>query len=158
MREQLSPAFAEAIADAARPHYRGQVVSLSGVLLEADGLPVAHGELCRIERPRLGPVDAEVVGFRGSRALLMPHGELEGIAPGQRVLALGRPFHASVGDELLGRVLEPPRRRWFLNERSFNNSALVEHSAIRGVRPRVAPLSAHRHPKPRACHRDGGGF
>jgi len=106
MPEQISPAFAEAIADAARPHYRGQVVSLSGVLLEADGLPVAHGELCRIERPRLGPVDAEVVGFRGSRALLMPHGELEGIAPGQRVLALGRPFHASVGDELLGRVLD----------------------------------------------------
>lgn len=104
--DSISPAWRDAIAEAVRPHYRGQILGLSGVLLEAEGVPVALGELCRIERGRNGSIDAEVVGFRGSRALLMAHGELDGIAPGQRVLALGRSFHVAVGDELLGRVLD----------------------------------------------------
>jgi flagellum-specific ATP synthase len=102
----LPDAWHAAIAEAARPRYRGRVQSLSGVLVEAEGLPVALGELCRIDRAATAPIDAEVVGFRGSRALLMPHGDLDGIAPGQPVSALGAPFHAPVGDELLGRVLD----------------------------------------------------
>ena len=90
----------------ARAVWRGRIDQVSGVIVEAAGVPAAMGELCRIERGPLGPVEAEVVGFRGATTLLMPHGNLEGIAPRQAVLALGRPFSIRTGPELLGRVLD----------------------------------------------------
>ena len=96
----------EEIRAGARPRYRGQVDHVSGVLVEAVGVPAAVGELCRIRRREGGDIDAEVVGFRGNRTLLMPHGELAGIAPMQPVVALERPFSVPVGPELLGRVID----------------------------------------------------
>lgn len=95
-----------AIRAGAKPVWRGHVDQVSGVIVEAAGVPAAMGELCRIERGALGPIEAEVVGFRGATTLLMPHGDLEGIAPRQPVLALGRPFAVRTGAELLGRVLD----------------------------------------------------
>jgi FliI/YscN family ATPase len=95
-----------AIRAGARPVYRGRVDIVSGVLVEALGVPAALGEMCSIQRGPLGAIQAEVVGFRGASTLLMPHGALEGIAPMQEVLALGRPFEAGVGPELLGRSLD----------------------------------------------------
>jgi flagellum-specific ATP synthase/type III secretion protein N (ATPase) len=105
------PAFDElrpCIEAGARPFYLGRVARVSGVIVEAHGVPAAIGELCRIRRPAAvgGEVDAEVVGFRGTSTLLMPHGELAGLAPMQPVIALRRPFCVPVGDELLGRVLD----------------------------------------------------
>jgi len=94
----------DTVQRACRPHYRGRVEEVSGVVVEAEGVPAAVGEVCRIER-RDDSVDAEVVGFRGTRTLLMPHGDVDGIAPGQPVYALGRTFTVQVGDELLGRTL-----------------------------------------------------
>lgn len=93
------------IREAAAPHYRGHVDIVSGVLVEAVGVPAAIGELCRIQRSG-STVDAEVVGFRGPNTLLMPHGDIAGIAPMQRVIALKRPFSVPVGEHLLGRVLD----------------------------------------------------
>jgi len=90
----------------AAPAWRGRIDIVSGVIVEARGVPAAMGEMCRIERGRLGPVDAEVVGFRGSSTLLMPHGDLDGIAPRQVVTPLGRPFGVRVGPGLLGRVVD----------------------------------------------------
>ncbi len=94
------------VREATRPVWRGRIETVSGVLVEAQGVPAAVGELCRIERGRLGPIEAEVVGFRGSSTLLMPHGDLDGIGPRQAVSALRRPFAIQVGEELLGRVLD----------------------------------------------------
>jgi flagellum-specific ATP synthase len=104
------------VREAAAPYFRGRVENVSGVLVEATGVPAAIGELCRI---RCGPaqvhglphgspeeIDAEVVGFRGSATLLMPHGDLHGVAPMQPVIALRRPFAVPVGRELLGRVVD----------------------------------------------------
>jgi flagellum-specific ATP synthase len=91
---------------AARAVWRGRVETVSGVLVEAQDVPAAMGELCRIERERDEPIDAEVVGFRGSTTLLMPHGDLDGISPKLGVTALRRAFAMRVGDELLGRVLD----------------------------------------------------
>jgi len=104
------------VREAAAPFYRGRVEIVSGVMVEAVGVPAAMGELCRI---RCGPaaahglplespeeIDAEVVGFRGSATLLMPHGDLHGVAPLQPVIALRRPFAVPVGEELLGRVVD----------------------------------------------------
>lgn len=94
------------VAAACVPRWRGRVDVASGVMVEAAGIPAALGELCSIERGRLGPIEAEVVGFRGTSTLLMPFGDLEGIAPGQRVTALGRPITLPVGVELLGRAID----------------------------------------------------
>lgn len=95
-----------AIALGARPAHRGRVSRVTGLIVEAQGLPAAVGELCRIDRGHAGSIEAEVVGFRDATALLMPHGELEGIAPDQVVYALEQPFRVSVGNDLLGRVLD----------------------------------------------------
>ena len=99
---------------AAAPYYRGRVDIVSGVLVEALGVPAAMGELCRIRSGGVArdgaaepnEIDAEVVGFRGNTTLLMPHGDLHGVAPHQPVIALRRPFSVRVGDELMGRVLD----------------------------------------------------
>ena len=94
------------IESAARPQWRGRVEIVSGVIVEASGVPASMGELCVIDRGRLGPIEAEVVGFRGSSTLLMPHGDVDGIGPRQVVTAVGRPFSIRVGSELLGRVVD----------------------------------------------------
>jgi FliI/YscN family ATPase len=103
----------EHVQAGAAPFYRGHVDIVSGVMIEAVGVPAAIGELCRIRRtPGLGrrgeptEVDAEVVGFRGSTTLLMAHGDLAGIAPLQPVVALQRPFSVPVCDQLLGRMVD----------------------------------------------------
>jgi FliI/YscN family ATPase len=101
----LAPLRAQ-ITPGAAPRYRGRVDLVSGVIVEAAGVPAAVGELCRIDRGRAGPITAEVVGFRGTTTLLMPHGDVEGIGPQQVVTALGVPFTVPVGRELLGRVID----------------------------------------------------
>ncbi len=123
------------IGSATRPHFRGRVQSVTGVLIEADGLPAAVGELCSIRRSREELVDAEVIGFRDGRALLMPHGDLAGIAPGQPVIALGHPFAAPVGQELMGRVLDGLGRPID----GLGRLATVEQRAVRSSPP--SPLT-----------------
>ncbi|HUR27337.1 MAG TPA: EscN/YscN/HrcN family type III secretion system ATPase, partial [Planctomycetota bacterium] len=96
----------QAIHEGARPFWRGRVDRVSGVMVEALGAPAAIGEMCRIELRERQSVLAEVVGFRGPTTLLMPHGELAGIAPKQAVIALGRQFSVPVGLDLFGRVVD----------------------------------------------------
>jgi flagellum-specific ATP synthase len=86
---------------------RGKVVKVLGLVIEATGPPAAVGDLCRLRVSRSGrSVYAEIVGFRDDRLLLMPLGEMEGVAPGTEVVPLGRPFTAPAGPGLLGRVLD----------------------------------------------------
>jgi flagellum-specific ATP synthase len=94
------------VRSACAPAYRGRVERVSGLLVEAHGVPAAVGETCRIRRSSGESVDAEVIGFDGARTLLMPHSELVGIGPSQEVVALGRPFSIFVGDALLGRAVD----------------------------------------------------
>lgn len=94
------------IAAGAAPLFRGRIDQVAGVLVEATGVPAAIGEMCRIHRGLAGSVDAEVVGFRGTATLLMPHGDVAGLAPMQEVVALGRPFVLPVSNDLLGRAID----------------------------------------------------
>src|SRR5437764_2134652 len=85
----------------------GRVTNLIGLIVEATGVEAEVGELCQVESGRNNPpVPAEVVGFRDSRTLLMPLGEMHGIGPGNAVTATGEQFRAVVGDQLLGRVVD----------------------------------------------------
>ncbi|MDO9472066.1 MAG: flagellar protein export ATPase FliI [Caulobacter sp.] len=65
----------------------GRVAAVNGLLIEARGglshLPI--GARAEIDRRGAPPLPAEVVGFRETRALLMPFGPVEGVAPGAEI-------------------------------------------------------------------------
>jgi flagellum-specific ATP synthase len=84
----------------------GKVRQVIGLTLEVGGLRSFVGEVCQIESLTGEPVDAEVVGFRDGVSLLMPLGDIRGIAPGCRVIPNGRAFTVRVSEKLLGRVLD----------------------------------------------------
>ena len=65
----------------------GRVAAVSGLLIEARGglTRLAVGARAHIERRAAEPLAAEVVGFRETRALLMPFGSIEGVAPGAEI-------------------------------------------------------------------------
>ena len=108
----------------------GTLLRVTGLVLEATGVRLPVGSVCEVvcEGQRPGTqVLAEVVGFNGDRAYLMPTGELHGLASGARVLPLAAPaappvfardthpwrrredrgLHLPMGDGLLGRVVDP---------------------------------------------------
>ena len=86
---------------------QGRVAAVTGLVIESDGPNVGLGDLCwlRSERENF-EVMAEVVGFRGSRVLLMPMGDTAGLHPGCTVTAGDRPPVPVPGPALLGRVLD----------------------------------------------------
>jgi flagellum-specific ATP synthase len=104
----------------------GRLVRVAGLVLEAAGIRVPVGSVCEVRMDGSPPVTAEVVGFNGDRAYLMPTGDVHGLASGARVIPrptpvvpmkLGatqhpwrrgedRTLHLPVGDGLLGRVVD----------------------------------------------------
>ncbi len=85
----------------------GKVRQVIGVVIESHGPNMAVGETCEITyRRNATPVLAEVVGFRDSKVLIMPLGDLMGIGVGSDVMALGVPLEIGLTDRLLGRVLD----------------------------------------------------
>jgi len=84
----------------------GVITESRGLLIESKGPPASIGDICRIELPSGKKVPAEVVGFRDNRILLMPLGDLGGVAPGLKVTSTGGPFMVTVGPDLVGRVLD----------------------------------------------------
>jgi flagellum-specific ATP synthase len=104
----------------------GRLVRVAGLVLEATGIRLPVGSVCEVRMDGAAPVTAEVVGFNGDRAYLMPTGDVHGLASGARViprptpvvpLKLGalrhpwrrgedRTLHLPVGDGLLGRVVD----------------------------------------------------
>ncbi|MGE5484291.1 MAG: flagellar protein export ATPase FliI [Ignavibacteriales bacterium] len=85
--------------------FKGRVRRVVGLTIESQGPMAKLGDVCRIFPKSGSPIPAEVVGFRGGDVLLMPLGEMSGIAPGSAVVSTGRPFAVPVGKDLLGRVL-----------------------------------------------------
>jgi flagellum-specific ATP synthase len=109
---------------------QGTLVRVAGLVLEAAGIRVPVGSVCEVRMEGQPPVQAEVVGFAGDRAYLMPTGEVHGLASGARVVPLTSPvtpprlgqvshpwrrtedrsLHLPMGDGLLGRVVDPHGR------------------------------------------------
>ena len=86
----------------------GKVLQVIGLTIEADGPESSIGDLCRIYN-KLGDEDyinAEVVGFKEEKVLLMPLGSMEGLKPGAVVINTNDPIKVKVGSGLLGRVLD----------------------------------------------------
>lgn len=85
----------------------GQITQVAGVLVKALLPGVQVGELCEVWRPGAKePQFAEVIGFSGSTALLMPVGDYEGLCSNTEVRPTGTTHKIKVGEGLLGRVLD----------------------------------------------------
>ena len=54
----------------------------------------------------VNPLEAEIVGFRGDVALMMPMGDLHGVEQGCPISARAGAARAGVGKAMLGRVLD----------------------------------------------------
>src|SRR5690606_123082 len=94
------------LAEVPRFEIHGRTTRVVGLVVEATGVDMALGELCRIRSTRgESTVLAEVVGFHERGVLLVPLGERAGVHPGSVVGPLGRPLGADVGPGMLGRVL-----------------------------------------------------
>jgi flagellum-specific ATP synthase len=99
---------------------------VTGLVLEAAGVRAPVGSVCEVMGDGHPPVTAEVVGFNGNRAFLMPTGVVHGLSSGARVVPralpcqpprFGQPqhpwrrtedrgLHLPMGDGLLGRVVD----------------------------------------------------
>ena len=91
----------------AEPILSGKLVRVVGLTLEAKGIIAPLGAHCRVENIDMGTVvDAEVVGFNDDTLYLMPFSEPGGIGPGARVWVVSRHAKASLGDAMLGRVID----------------------------------------------------
>lgn len=87
-------------------HFEGKVKRLIGLTIEVEGIKAAVGELCTIYNHKGESIKSEVVGFKENVVLLMPLGELIGIAPGCKVVAHGKPLSVKCSDKLLGKILD----------------------------------------------------
>src|SRR5205085_1910809 len=80
------PRLKRALSDVDPCVVAGRVTHASGIMVEAALPRVTLGTSCEIRAAGGRQVTAEVVGFTGGRALLMPFGEVSGIGEGCAVV------------------------------------------------------------------------
>ncbi len=97
--------YKNAIETAKPVNYLGYVTQIVGLTIESKGPQVSMGEICVIKAEERD-IKAEVVGFKDSKVLLMPLGEMVGIGPGQPIFSTGEILQVKVGEQLLGRALD----------------------------------------------------
>lgn len=90
----------------------GKVKKVIGLMIETQGPQCSMGEICYIHVQSRGEnnekvIMAEVVGFTEERIVLMPFTSMHAIAPGDLVESTRRQFETKVGDELIGKIVDP---------------------------------------------------
>ena len=85
----------------------GKVTRIVGLVIEGFCPHATIGSLCELT-PMTGEqrIFAEIVGFKDSKALLMPLGDLRGLGPGSLIRVVRTSATISVGNNLLGRVID----------------------------------------------------
>jgi type III secretion protein N (ATPase) len=127
----------------------GRVTEVTGLVVRAAVPGLRVGELVEIagvashaSGDERGALMAEVVGFRGEEAVLMPLGEATGVGPDSLVTPTGRPLAIGVSERLLGRVLDGLGR-------PIDGGGPVAGARAWAVdRPAPAPLSRRRVSRP----------
>jgi flagellum-specific ATP synthase len=99
-----SETLTEALA-AARPRRTGQVTRVLGLHLEVAGVDAAVGDEVLVETPT-GALMTEAVAVHEDSLVCMPYGPTAGVRAGSAARASGAPPMISVGEGLLGRVLD----------------------------------------------------
>ena len=85
---------------------KGKIVKVAGIVAEGHGPGLSVGSLCSIKNSDGLNVQAEVVGFKDKRVILMPYGEMRGIRPGSRIVDISKRPIVQVGETYLGRVID----------------------------------------------------
>ena len=84
----------------------GKIENIVGMSIEASGGHAAVGDICRIYNGETGKqINAEVVGFKNDRILLMPYADMSGISAGNFVRNTGRQLTLKMGEFLRGRII-----------------------------------------------------
>lgn len=94
-------------ARASQPVREGRLQQVVGLVLEASGCSAAVGDTYTLQTgPGRPDIEAEVVGLRGQRTLLMPLGGTQGLRIGTPLRRTGHAAYIPVGPALLGRVID----------------------------------------------------
>lgn len=83
----------------------GRVTEITGIIIKVTGIKAGIGESCRIFSENGAIIDAEVVGFKDGKVLLMAVGDIGDIRLGSRVLSTGKRAFVRVSPQLIGRVV-----------------------------------------------------
>ncbi len=83
----------------------GVVLRVVGLAVVASGPGLPLGDTCTIQT-QAGERTAVVTGFREGEVILQPLGRLDGVRPGDQVVACGGPIAVPVGPGLIGRVVD----------------------------------------------------
>ena len=120
-------------------NYMGKIDKIVGMMVESVGPTATVGELCKVHNPDgLGYVNAEVVGFRENKVLLMPYEDLAGIAPGSIVEGTKTKLKIPVSTALIGRTIDALGR-------PMDEFGELEHTAMYEVESSYAnPLTRPR--------------
>ncbi len=81
-------------------------MKVAGIVAEGHGPGLSVGSLCSIKNSDGLDVQAEVVGFKDKRVILMPYGEVRGIRPGSRIVDMSKRPIVQVGEKYIGRVID----------------------------------------------------
>lgn len=98
--------IAKRVSTINRTYSEGVVKRVIGLTVEVEGIKAFVGELCNIINQYNNSIDCEVVGFSDEKVILMPLGELTGIAPGCKVIPKRIPLEVQCSDDLIGKILD----------------------------------------------------
>jgi flagellum-specific ATP synthase len=98
--------FHTALEDVNLMSCKGSVVRVSGLTVESIGPALGLGQLCRINLKNERFISAEVVGFKNENLILLPLEHVDGITPGDTVIALDRPRYITLDNNIMGRVID----------------------------------------------------
>ena len=98
--------YLEAVNSCQPIKLEGKIVKVAGIVAEGHGPGLSVGSLCAIKDSEGTDIQAEVVGFKDKRVIIMPFGEMRGIKPGSRIVGISKRPFVQVGDAYLGRVID----------------------------------------------------
>lgn len=85
----------------------GKVTDIAGNLITGYLPDASVGSVCAITTTDgIRVCEAEVIGLRDGKVLMMPYGNVQGLGAGNAVELLGKSDFAFVGQELIGRVID----------------------------------------------------
>ncbi|MES3082616.1 FliI/YscN family ATPase [Sphingomonas faeni] len=108
MLNRFTADYLETLSNAdftAKPKVSGRLASFDRLLMEAVGLTLPVGTVCQVGEGAAS-VEAEVIGFRNGRTLMMNLGGAAALLPRAPVKPIGAPGEAEVGAAMLGRVVD----------------------------------------------------
>lgn len=103
----LDSLFARVADIGNEPRFVGKLSAHDNGMLEVTGFEYPLGCMGKVSATDGREITAEVVGFKGSRALMLPMVQDAPLRSGSRVLPCVKSDQAAVGDALFGRVIGP---------------------------------------------------